>query len=272
MRLKPRWQLHAAFPSFDRATARSKVAYIFNDGGESEITQIFKRLYATESENLLLHAGAVPDKASDWLLGIIKDHDLGFVVIDTLQRFFRFRNLNDYSEVTNAMEPFLDAISKRHCHVLFVHHAKKDSTDTLDSAVGSTALRGLCYSFIHYRRLVASPQRVLMTDQRAGKNLAECAIGFDNFTGWLKITGTMEHAELDNMKSRLRELFAVAEGPMTRQQIRNELWPVKDPITLYKALKELYLANEIERRGSGLRGSPFRYVLNYLGRNDADNN
>ncbi len=221
---------------------------------------MFRKFGAKEGE-VLLHHGPVPEGASDWLLGVIKKGAARFVVIDTLQRFFRFKNLNDYSEVTNAMEPLLNGIASMACHVMFVHHAKKDSVDTLDAAVGSTALRGLCYSFIHYHRLPNSDQRVLMTDQRAGLNLSECAVGYDPRTGWLKVTGTMEDAELVNLKLRVKELLSVAEGPMSRQQIQNALWPCRDYILISRAVKQLYEASEIERRGSGLRGSPFRYLL-----------
>ncbi len=249
------------FPSFDRQTTRGRAAYIFNDGGENEITQVFKRFGAKEGEDILIHCGGVPVDPSAWLLGLIKAHDLKFVVIDTLQRFFRFKNLNDYSEVTNVMEPLLNSVGKLSCHIMFIHHAKKDSQDALDGAVGSTALRGLCYSFLHYRRLIGSDQRILMTDQRAGLNLAECAVDFDPRSGWLKITGTMEDAEMVDMKHRIKELLSVAEGPTTRQQIQNQLWPCRDYIMISRAVKELYESGQISRRGSGLRGSPFKYTL-----------
>ena len=249
------------FPFFDRATQKQgkAVAYIFNDGGENEIKEVFKK-FGTKDGEVLLHCGAVPDRATEWLLQMVDTAGLRFVIVDTLQRFFRFQNVNDYGEVTNAMEALLNGIQSRRCHVLFIHHAKKDSSDALDSAVGSTALRGLCYSFIHYRRLLGSEQRIIMTDQRGGRNLPDSAIGFDA-RGWLQITGTLEDAELENMKHRVKELLSVAEGPLSRNQIHSQMWPCRDFILINRAIKELYEAGDIDRRGPGTSGHPFRYVL-----------
>jgi hypothetical protein len=31
---------------------------------------------------------------------------------------------------------------------MMLHHAKKESADDLDAAIGSTAIRGLCYTYL----------------------------------------------------------------------------------------------------------------------------
>ena len=109
----------------------------------------------------------------------VKENDARFIIVDTLQRLFRFQNVNDYSEVTNAVEPLTEAAREQKCHVMFLHHAKKDAGDDLDSAIGSTAIRGLAYSYLHMKRLPNSERRILRSDQRGGKNISEMAIGFD---------------------------------------------------------------------------------------------
>ena len=80
---------------------------------------------------------------------------------------------------------------------MFLHHAKKDAGDDLDSAIGSTAIRGLAYSYLHMKRLPTSERRILRSDQRGGKNVSEMAIGFDRSAGWLEIQCTMEEAEVE---------------------------------------------------------------------------
>ena len=35
---------------------------------------------------------------------------------------------------------------KGNAHIMLLHHAKKDSRDDLDAAIGSTAIRGLAYT------------------------------------------------------------------------------------------------------------------------------
>jgi hypothetical protein len=134
-------------PFLGRATQQGSVGYIFQDGGMDEIAEVFAKFGVRKDDAIALHSGSVPERATDWLLDMVGRGKFRLCVIDTIQRFFRFAKIENYSEVTNAMEPLLDGMQRLGCHVLFVHHAKKDSADALDSAVGSTALRGLCYTF-----------------------------------------------------------------------------------------------------------------------------
>jgi hypothetical protein len=46
------------------------------------------------------------------------------------------------------MEPVLDAARQGNCQMMMLHHAKKESADDLDAAIGSTAIRGLCYTYL----------------------------------------------------------------------------------------------------------------------------
>jgi len=123
----------------------------------------------TENDPVFIHAGAAPKDAISWVAQRIKENGVRFVVVDTLQRLFRFQNLNDYSEVTNTREPMLEAIREQNAHCLFVHHAKKDAGDDLDSAIGSTAIRGLAYTYLHLKRLPNSERRILRSDQREAR-------------------------------------------------------------------------------------------------------
>ena len=246
-------------PFFNRPTSQGRVGYIFMDGGMNEIAEVFTRFGVRSDDLIVLHSGAVPEQASVWLIEMVDKLNLSLVVVDTLQRFFRFKNLNDYSEVTNVMESLLSGIAARSCHVLFVHHAKKDSVDALDSAVGSTALRGLCYSFIHYRRLPASEQRVIMSDQRSGKNLPDMAVQFDWRTGWLVLNGSADDAEARDAASKIRELLAVTDGAMTEDQIKSAVQ--MRAISVSRALRDMHRKNEVERTGVGYKGRPFMYSL-----------
>jgi len=181
------------------------------------------------------------------------------VIVDTLQRLFRFQNVNDYSEVTNALEPLLEGARQQNCHVLFTHHAKKDANDDLDSAIGSTAIRGLAYTYLHMKRLPNSERRILRSDQRSGKNIPEMAIGFDRATGWLQIQGTMEEAEIAEAMPKIREVLEAEESSMTEKEIRQAV-PIRG-IIVSKAIRQMVKANDFERTGHGKKGDPFRYSL-----------
>ena len=135
-------------PFLGRATQQGPVAYLFLDGSLPGIADVFGSLGLRESDPLYLHAGSAPGDCIDWLLHTIKQKGVKLVVIDTLQKLLRFKDLNDYAEVTNKMEPVLDAARQGNCQIMMLHHAKKESADDLDAAIGSTAIRGLCYTYL----------------------------------------------------------------------------------------------------------------------------
>src|SRR5262249_32803699 len=153
-------------PFLGRVTQQCPVAYLFLDGSLPEIADVFVAFGLKESDPIYVHAGTAPGNSIDWLLVTIKEKGVRLVVIDTLQKLLRFRDVNDYAEVTNKMEPLLDAARQGNCHIMMLHHAGKGSQDDLDAAVGSTAIRGLCYTYIFLKRLPNSERRILRSDQR----------------------------------------------------------------------------------------------------------
>jgi hypothetical protein len=133
-------------PFLGRQTQQGAVAYLFLDGPLPEIADVFVTFGLRESDPIYLHAGPAPKDCIEWLLSTIKQKGVKLVVIDTLQKLLRLKDLNDYAEVTNKMEPLLDAARQGHCHIMMLHHAGKESRDDLDAAIGSTAIRGICYT------------------------------------------------------------------------------------------------------------------------------
>ena len=142
---------------------------------------------------------------------------------------------------------------------MFLHHAKKDAGDDLDSAIGSTAIRGLAYTYLHMKRLADSERRILRSDQRGGKNISEMAIGFDRSTGWLEIKGTMEEAEIEEAEPKIIEFVQSQDGPVIEKDILRAL-NIRAMI-ISKALRQLFRNNHIERTGKGRKGDPFRYSM-----------
>ena len=157
------------------------------------------------------------------------------------------------------MEPVLDAARQGNCHIMMLHHAKKESADDLDAAIGSTAIRGLCYTYLFLKRLPNSERRILRSDQRGGKNFAEVAIGFNKRTGRIEIQGTMEDAEIEDAEPKILELVEAEGGDMVEKDIRN-LLPLR-AIIISKALRKLFRDGKLERTGDGKKGKPFRYSV-----------
>ncbi|MBI4527177.1 MAG: AAA family ATPase [Deltaproteobacteria bacterium] len=246
-------------PFLGRETQQSAVAYLSLDASLPEMIETFQPFGPRGTDPIFIHAGSAPKEAIAEIMQWVKQNDARFVIVDTLQRLFRFQNVNDYSEVTNAIEPLTEAAREQKIHMMFLHHAKKDSGDDLDSAIGSTAIRGLAYSYLHLKRLPNSERRILRSDQRGGKNIPEISIGFDRATGWLEIKGTMEEAEIEEAEPKIME-FLEAEGPdVTHKQIVTTI-PLR-AIIISKAISKMFKRGALERAGQGKRGKPFRYSV-----------
>jgi len=245
-------------PFLRRETQQCGVVYLSLDGSLPEITETFLSFGLKETDPIYLHAGAAPSEALKWVMQRVNEKSARFVVVDTLQRLFRFQNVNDYSEVTNALEPLLEGARQQNCHVLFTHHAKKDASDDLDSSIGSTAIRGLAYTYLHMKRLANSERRILRSDQRSGKNIPELAIGFGN-AGWLEIQGTMEDAEIAEAIPLIREVLEAEEMSMTEKDIRQAV--PRRGVIVSKAIRQMFKLKDLERAGNGRKGGPFRYHL-----------
>ncbi|MDP2604577.1 MAG: bifunctional DNA primase/polymerase [Deltaproteobacteria bacterium] len=245
-------------PWLGRATQQSPVAYVFLDGPLTDIADTFVSLGLRESDPVFIHAGSAPRDAIAWILAAVKDKGARLVIIDVLQKLCRFENINDYSEVMMKMEPLLEAARTGNCHVMTLHHAKKDSHDDLDAAIGSTAIRGLAYTYLFAKRLANSDRRILSSDQRGGKNFGEIGIGFDKLTGRLYVQGTIDDVETEEAAPLI---LKVLEGndEQREDEIRKAV-PMRGWI-VGKALRALLKKGDVERTGTGKKGGAFRYSL-----------
>jgi len=225
----------------------------------TDIADTFVALGLRETDPIFIHAGSAPKDAIDWILAAVKNKGARLVIIDVLQKLCRFENINDYSEVTTKMEPLLEAARAGNCHVMTLHHAKKDSKDDLDAAIGSTAIRGLAYTYLFVKRLANSNRRILSSDQRGGKNFAELGIGFDNVTGRLRVEGTIDEVEIEEARPQIIKFLEAEESEVTEKDIRQNIsmrgWVVG------RALRALVKQGDVERTGTGKKGNAFRYSL-----------
>src|SRR5216684_5831244 len=96
--------------------------------------------------------------------------DVRLIIVDTLAKFIRVRDLNDYMLTLEAVEQ-LHRLARKfpHLHIQGLAHCKKFQTDDpFDSLLGSTALRGEPDTNIALFQ--DSGQRVIVSETRMGKN------------------------------------------------------------------------------------------------------
>ena len=184
-----------------------------------------------------------------------------FAVVDTFQRFFHVEEINSTSQVIAAMEPLDFEIKKLGCHVMYLHHAKKNDDNFLDAGIGSNSLKGMCPQYFHIARMGESQQRILSTDFRSGKNFERALIKLDPKTGWAYIGGTFEDAMVEDTKPKVIQFLEIEEDA-TEPTIRKNI-PARG-IFVSMAIRELYKAGTINRHGQGKKGDPFKYYLGAL--------
>src|SRR3990167_7745847 len=93
------------WPFLGRGMAPGVVGYLSLDATYDEIKDVFVKFGLKSSDPIYFTAGQTPRQALEWCIRSISKYGFKFLVVDTLQKLFRFRNINDYSEVINGMEP-----------------------------------------------------------------------------------------------------------------------------------------------------------------------
>lgn len=102
---------------------------------------------------------------------LTKFPNIRLVIIDTLAKFIRVEDINEYMPVLRATE-HLQHLARRfpHAHIQGLAHCKKLTTsDPFDSLLGSTALRGATdTNFALYEE---NRQRIIATETRIGRSI-----------------------------------------------------------------------------------------------------
>ena len=78
-----------------RQTRKAASIYLFLDGPMEDIKEQFINAGLTANDELYWHAGIVPDEAAKWATAVMLQAKAKLLVVDTLQKFFKFKDLND---------------------------------------------------------------------------------------------------------------------------------------------------------------------------------
>ncbi len=164
--------------------------------------------------------------------------------------------MNDYAQVTLALEPLLVLARETHTHVHLVHHAGKKGGDGGDSILGSTAIFGAVDTAIELKR--KADYRTISTIQRYGKDLPETILAFDLETRTITLGRSREEEDERKVGKNIIELVKTKGEPLEEKKIgegvegRNK---VKK-----SALRALVKGGQLYRAGNGKRGDPYLYA------------
>jgi hypothetical protein len=240
-----------------RETQQAPVVYLALEEKKSEI---HKRLTAmgVSDEPLSFHFGLAPSKGITEVDALVAETEAGMLVVDTLQKLARVKDLNDYAGVTKTLEPLLAVARNRNCHIILLHHAGKanDRTDG-DEILGSTALLGAVDTGILLKK--RQHGRTLSTIQRYGEDIPETVFLLgENFA--ITGGGTLQEAQKAETWEKIQSLLE-AQPDLAEKEILEHIKGSKAEISsaLRWALNQV--PPLVKRWGDGKRGNPFRYQL-----------
>jgi hypothetical protein len=204
---------------------------------------------------LVFHFGSAPLDALKQVEPLIVETQAKLLIIDVLQKFCRLRDLNDYAQVTNTLEPLMSAARKQGCHILLTHHAGKADRPDGDDILGSTGLLGGVDTSIHIKK--RDKRRTFFTIQRYGEDIPENVIQLTE-AGSLESIGSREEVEVEETEPLI--LDALRMGAC---------WPSIDLCETVEKRKALVLKavglltekGQLTKSGSGKKGDPYKYSV-----------
>jgi DNA-binding transcriptional regulator GbsR (MarR family) len=239
-----------------RRTNPGIVVYLALEEKMGELQKALSKMGIT-GDNLYFHFGPAPAEAMSEVAPLIKQTGAVLLVIDILQKFCRVRDLNDYAQVTRALEPLMATARQLNCHILLVHHAGKRDRDDGDDILGSTGLLGGVDTSIHIKK--REKRRTFFTIQRYGQDVPETVLTL-NPDGSLQATGSRESVEIEETLPLI--LQVLEEGPLPEKEIWERI--EKGHSLVSKGLRNLVEQKLVRRTGIGKRGSPFIYEKDSL--------
>lgn len=238
-----------------RSTERGLAIYLALEERRGDVRNHFKVMGVTGSEDLKIFADIAPLDVIQQVRDMALKERPALIVVDTLARFARIKDLNDYSQTTSGLEPILALAREVRAHVCLLHHAKKGESKGIDSILGSTGIAGTVDTIIHLHR--SEKYRTISSTQRVGKDLDESVLDFDVSRRWSFLGSSREQAEIDRIKFAIIDYLQKQSDPVAEMVIDEGV--EGNRAFRKKALRQLVDEQKIERLGAGKKGAPYLY-------------
>lgn len=238
-----------------RQTKQGAVVYLSLEDRRQDVRRHFINMGATGDENIKIFAEMAPMDGINLLRKTAENEKPALIVIDTMARLARIRDLNDYSQSTSGLEPFLALSREVGCHVCLLHHAKKGDSKGLDSVLGSTGLTGSVDTIITLQR--SEEYRTITSIQRDGNDISETVLHFDPETKITTLGESRDTTEINKIQKNILDYLANQCESIDERTISEHV--EGNTGRKKQALRTLVTSGHIARSGEGKKGHPFLY-------------
>ena len=184
------------------------------------------------------------------------------VIIDTLFRFVKMPDGNEYGHVTERMQPLIDLAHSNHPHIMVTHHAgKARGRERGDEILGSTALGGSVDVSLSLQ--MDGNQRSLSAYGRDIEDFPATILHMDE-NRWIEPMGTVGAAKASARFAEVRDAI------IDYMELHRDQWKstaeVNEGVGMNRqpVLEQLrWLANQgdIDQRGTGRKNNPYEYRI-----------
>lgn len=237
-------------------TTEGLVWYLVLEDKRSEVRRHYRALGATGGEPLRFLFGHAPELMPKLRTLALREKP-ACIIVDTLQRLVRAKDLNDYAEVTLKLTPLMELARDTGAALVLVHHAGKAERAGIDTVLGSTALAGSVDNIFLLNR--TDRYRLLSSVQRIGSDLEETVIAL-SATGHMSAGLSRHDADVAHIEDAMQTALENAGGPLTRAEWLDAVEGRRQ--LKLEALRRLSASGTtIQRSGTGTRNDPYRFAI-----------
>jgi hypothetical protein len=239
-----------------RTVSPGKILYLqFSaEGKRSELKQSFEHAGASLDDRLWVYTGPTVEGPVEALEQAIVHYRPDLVIIDTMIRWVRVADANDYTEMARVTEAIATMARLSGSHIMMLHHASKADRDVGDAVLGSTAIFGAVDTLLAMRS--REGRRTLESRQRYGDDMEKTVLELDQSTGLIMAAGSLEEVEQRDVRDAI---MGHASDGMSRQQIVDGI--EGKTAAIGRAIRQLVAGGQLERLGAGTKVDPYVYLV-----------
>ena len=239
-----------------REAQKGSVLILAVEEHQRDVKLRLQDLGCDSSTNFFIHCQQTNPTAEflHQLKSFVTENQIALIVIDTLANFWKLKDENDASAMTQAVAPLLHLARESGACVLMIHHSRKSEGEYGDEIRGSSALFGLVDVAVIMRNTAVKTQRKLVGRSRYPETPTELIVELRE-----EEYVSLGNPEKVNFKARLEKMRGALSDTPEKAVVIIQRAGLK-PRAGHRLLKWLTDHGEITRTGSGKKGSPYLYA------------